>query len=139
MRTFYSNVSCISLLVSLDLTAEVSTGLLVLKDQESAPQTTPLTLSDYSTKSSPTTRDDSDKRWIMAGSTFSGSSMQNIGKVSPWPVQRDFGGVMVISQGLGGDLSMWLPDIMELEFNPVVQMGASYPETPVQNAEPFRS
>ncbi len=65
--------------------------------------------------------------------------MQNIGKVSPWPVQRDFGGVMVISQGLGGDLSMWLPDIMELEFNPVVQMGASYPETPVQNAEPFRS
>ncbi len=135
---FYSNVSCISLLVSLDLTAEVSTGLLVLKDQESAPQTTPLTLSDYSTKSSPTTRDDSDKRWIMAGSTFSGSSMQNIGKVSPWPVQRDFGGVMVISQGLGGDLSMWLPDIMELEFNPVVQMGASYPETPVQSAELFR-
>ncbi len=139
MRTFYSNVSCISLLVSLDLTAEVSTGLLVLKDQESAPQTTlTLTLSDYSTKSSPTTRDDSDKRWIMAGSTFSGLNAKHWQGL-PWPVQRDFGGVMVISQGLGGDLSMWLPDIMELEFNPVVQMGASYPETPVQNAEPFRS
>lgn len=68
--------------------------------------------------------------------------MQNVGKVSPWPVQRGFGGVMVISQGLGGDLSMWLPDIMELEFNPVVQMGTGYPENPVdvtfQNAEPFR-
>ncbi|XP_016384643.1 uncharacterized protein LOC107721229 [Sinocyclocheilus rhinocerous] len=132
----------VELPVSLDLTAVVSTGPLVLQDQESAPQATPLTLSDYSTKSTPTARDGSDKSWIMAGTSFSGSSMQNVGKVSSWPVQHGFGGVMVISKGLEGDLSMWLPDIMELEFNPVVQMGTGYPENPVditfQNAEPFR-
>ncbi|KAF4102229.1 zona pellucida protein C [Onychostoma macrolepis] len=131
----------VELPVSLDLTAEVSTGPLVFKDQESAPQATPLTLSDNSTKSSPTARDDSDKRLIIAGTSFSGSSMQNVGKVSPWPVQRGFGGVMVISQDLEGDLSMWLPD-MEFEFNPVVQMGTGYPENPdditFHNAEPSR-
>ncbi|XP_016377789.1 uncharacterized protein LOC107716004 isoform X2 [Sinocyclocheilus rhinocerous] len=130
--------------VSLDLTAVVSTGPLIIKAQQSAPQATLLALSDYSTKSSPTARDDSDKRWIVAGDSFSASSMQNVGNVSPWPVQRGFGGgVVVISQGLGGDLAMWLPDILELELNPVVQMGIGYPENPVvditfQNGELFR-
>ncbi|XP_016124517.1 uncharacterized protein [Sinocyclocheilus grahami] len=126
--------------VSLDLTAVVSTGPLIIEDQQSA---RPLALSDYSTKSSPTARDDSDKRWIVAGDSFSESSMQNVGNVSPWPVQHGFGGgVVVISQGLGGDLAMWLPDILELALNPVVQMGIGYPEDPVditfQNGEPFR-
>ncbi|RXN29776.1 zona pellucida C related [Labeo rohita] len=125
-----------------EVTAVVSTGPLIIKDQQSASQATPLALSDYSTKSSPPARDDSDKRWIVAGASFSGSPMQNVGSVSPWPVQRGFGGVMVISQGLGGDLSMWLPDIMEFEFNPVVQMGIGYPDNPVvditfHNGEPF--
>uniref|UniRef100_A0A8C1R5L5 Uncharacterized LOC109060742 n=1 Tax=Cyprinus carpio TaxID=7962 RepID=A0A8C1R5L5_CYPCA len=135
--------------VSLDLTAVVSTGLLIIKDQQSAPQATPLapsdfsTMSDYSTKSSPTARDNSDERWIVAGDSFSESSKQNVGNVSPWPVQRGFGGgVMVISQGLGGDLAVWLPDILEVELNPVVQMGIGHPENPVDitflNGEPFR-
>lgn len=58
--------------------------------------------------------------------------MQNIGNVSPLPVQPGFGGgVVIISQGLGGDLSMWLPDIMELEVPPVVQVGIGYSENPV--------
>ncbi|KAK2878768.1 hypothetical protein Q8A67_019559 [Cirrhinus molitorella] len=122
-----------------DLTAVVSTGPLIIKDQESAPQLAP---SDYNTKSSPIARDDSDKRWIVAGASFSRSPMQNVDPVSPWPVQRGFGGgILVISQGLGGDLSMWLPDIME--FNPVLQMGIGYPENHVvdanfHNGEPFR-
>uniref|UniRef100_A0A8C2ERG2 Zona pellucida protein C n=1 Tax=Cyprinus carpio TaxID=7962 RepID=A0A8C2ERG2_CYPCA len=131
----------VELPVSLDLTAVVSTGPLVLKDQESAPQATPLTLSDDS-KSSPTARDGSDKNWIMASTSFSGSSKQNVGKVSPWPVQHGYGGVMVISKGPGSDLSMWLQDIMELAFNPLLQMGTGYPENPVditfQIAEPLR-
>ncbi|XP_073682676.1 zona pellucida protein C [Garra rufa] len=128
----------------LDLTAVVSIGPLIIKDQQSAPQASPLEISVYSTKSSPTARDDSDKRWIVAGASFSGSPTQNVEPVSPWPVQRGFGGgVVVISQGLGGDLSMWLPDIMEFEFNPVLQMGIGFPENPVvditfHNGEPFR-
>lgn len=80
----------------------------------------------------------------MAGASFSGRSMQNIGNVSPWPFQPSFGGgVVIVSQGLGGDLSMWLPDIMELEFPPVVQVGIGHPENPavdvtLQSDKPFR-
>ncbi|WP_165734473.1 hypothetical protein, partial [Polaribacter sp. 20A6] len=48
----------------------------------------------------------------------------------------------VIRKGLERDLSMWLQDLMELEFNPLVQMGTGYPEKSVeltfQNAEPVR-
>ncbi|XP_056120357.1 zona pellucida protein C [Rhinichthys klamathensis goyatoka] len=123
---------------SLDLNAVVSTGPLMIKDQSST------SLSDNSaTKSSPTVRNLSDKRLIMAGASFSGSSMQNIGNVSPWPVQPSFGGLVIISQGQGGDLSMWLPDIMELELPPVVQVGIGYPENhavdvTLQSDEPFR-
>uniref|UniRef100_A0A8C1DQS3 Zona pellucida protein C n=1 Tax=Cyprinus carpio carpio TaxID=630221 RepID=A0A8C1DQS3_CYPCA len=140
-RNLIERVELPGQLFSLDLTAVVSTGPLVLKDQESAPQATPLTLSDDS-KSSPTARDGSDKNWIMASTSFSGSSKQNVGKVSPWPVQHGYGGVMVISKGPGSDLSMWLQDIMELAFNPLLQMGTGYPENPVditfQIAEPLR-
>lgn len=70
--------------------------------------------------------------------------MQKIGNVSPWPVQPSFGGgLVIISQGQGGDLSMWLPDIMELELPPVVQVGIGYPENhavdvTLQSDEPFR-
>ncbi|XP_077095681.1 zona pellucida protein C [Siphateles boraxobius] len=128
---------------SLDLSAVVSTGPLIIKDQPSAPQAS--SLSEYSaTKSSPKARNLSDKSLIMAGASFSGSSMQNIGNVSPWPVQPRFeGGLVIISQGQGGDLSMWLPDIMEIEFPPVVQVGNGYPENhavdvTLQSDEPFR-
>ncbi|ROJ78855.1 Zona pellucida sperm-binding protein 3 [Anabarilius grahami] len=128
--------------VSLDLTAVVSAGPLIIKDRQSAPQATSLLLpSDYSaTKSSPAARDLSDKSWIMAGASFSGRSMQNIGNVSPWPLQPGFGGgVVIVSQGLGGDLSMWLPD-MELVFPPVVQVGIGHPENhALQSDEPFRN
>ncbi|XP_067223077.1 zona pellucida protein C [Chanodichthys erythropterus] len=127
--------------VSLDLTAVVSTGPLIIKDQQSAPQaTSPLPKSDYSaTKSSAAARDTSDKSRIMAGASFSGRSMQNFGNVSPWPLQPGFGGgVVVVSQRLGGDLSMWLPD-MEFVFPPVVQVGIGHPENPaLQSDEPFR-
>ncbi|XDV43228.1 hypothetical protein PO909_011744 [Leuciscus waleckii] len=70
--------------------------------------------------------------------------MQNIGNVSPWPVQPSFGGgLVIISQGQGGDFSMWLPDIMELELPPVVQVEIGYPENhavdvTLQSDEPFR-
>ncbi|KAK7153004.1 hypothetical protein R3I93_011045 [Phoxinus phoxinus] len=126
---------------SLDLSAVVSSGPLIIKEKPSTPQATSLPLSDYSaTKSSPT----ANKTLIMAGASFSGSSMQNIGNVSPWPVQPSFGGgLVIISQGQGGDLSMWLPDIMELELPPVVQVGIGYPENhavdvTLQSDEPFR-
>lgn len=142
---FEMNLHRLFVTVSLDLTAVVSTGPLIIKDPQSAPQATLLPPSDYSaTKSSPAARDLSDKRWIMAGASFSGRSMQNIGNVSPWPLQPGFGGgVVIVSQGLGGDLSMWLPDIMELEFPPVVQVGIGHPENPavdvtLQSDEPFR-
>ncbi|XP_059376367.1 uncharacterized protein LOC132112741 [Carassius carassius] len=142
-RSCRNAIERVELPVSLDLTAVVSTGPLVLKDQESA---IPLTPSDdsinSSINSSSKARDRSDKSWIMASTSLTGSSMQNIGKVSPWPVQRGFGGVMVIRKGLESDLSMWLQDLMELEFNPLVQMGTGYPEKSVeitlQNAEPLR-
>lgn len=50
--------------------------------------------------------------------------------------------MVIVSQGLGGDLSMWLPDI-ELVFPPVVQVGTGHPENPavdvtLQSDEPFR-
>lgn len=79
----------------------------------------------------------------MAGASFSGSSTQNIGDVSPWPVQPSFGeGLVLISQGQGVDFSMWLPDIMELELPPVVQVEIGYPEShavavTLQSDEPF--
>ncbi|XP_051578455.1 zona pellucida protein C [Myxocyprinus asiaticus] len=129
----------------LELTAVVSTGLLIIKDQQSEPQATPLVLSEYSTsKSSPTSKDLSD-RWIMAGTSFSKSSVENVGSGSPLPVQPGFGGgVMVISQGLGGALSMWLPELMELQLNPVMDVGFSHAENPavvaitLQSDDPFR-
>ncbi|XP_043118490.1 zona pellucida protein C [Puntigrus tetrazona] len=129
----------VELPISLDLTADVSTGPFILKDQESTAQATPLPLSDLSTKSSPTAKDDADKRWIMAGTSFSGHSVQNVDTASPWPVPPGFGGVMVISQGLGSDLSMWLPDI-EFALNPVVQIESGYAgnSDTFQNAEPYR-
>ncbi|XP_067310687.1 zona pellucida protein C [Pseudorasbora parva] len=128
---------------SIDLSAVVSTGMLIIKDQQVEPQATSLPLSDNSAnKSSPTTSNLSDKRWIVAGASFSGSSKQDTGSVSPWPVQPGFGGgLVIISQGLGGDMSMWLPEIMELALPQVVE--ADYPEYPVvavtlQRDEPFR-
>ncbi|XP_026116950.1 uncharacterized protein LOC113095791 isoform X1 [Carassius auratus] len=128
--------------VSLDLTAVVSTGPLIIEDKLSAPQATPLAPSDYSTKSSSTAGARPDKNWIVASDSFSKGSMQNVGNVSPWPVQRGFGGdVMVVSQGLGGELSMWLPEILELVLNPVVQMAIGYPGDPTDLTfldEPFR-
>ncbi|XP_052475538.1 uncharacterized protein LOC128031362 isoform X2 [Carassius gibelio] len=128
--------------VSLDLTAVVSTGPLIIKDKPSALQATPLAPSDYSTKSSSTAGARPDKNWIVASDSFSKGSMQNVGNVSPWPVQRGFGGdVMVVSQGLGGELSMWLPEILELVLNPVVQMEIGYPGDPTDLTfldEPFR-
>lgn len=124
----------------------VSTGPLTIKEKISDLRATPLTLSDYSTfKSSPAARTLSDERWIMAGASFSGNSMQNMADTSPWPVSPGFGGgVMVISQGLGGALSMWLPDLMELQLNPMLEVGNGYSENPVvvgvnlQGDDPFR-
>ncbi|WP_165734447.1 zona pellucida domain-containing protein, partial [Polaribacter sp. 20A6] len=82
-RSCRNAIERVELPVSLDVTAVVSTGPLVLKDQESAAT---LTLSDDLINSSSKARDGSDKSWIMASTSLTGSSMQNLGKVSPWPV-----------------------------------------------------
>ncbi|KAA0711155.1 hypothetical protein E1301_Tti002737 [Triplophysa tibetana] len=110
----------------LGLTAMVSTGLLFMKERQSEPRTTPLALSNhYSTaEPSPAVKTLSDKPWIVAGASFSGNPNQNMANISPWSAPPGFGGgVMVISQELGGSLSVWLPDI---QFNPMV--GMDYPE-----------
>ncbi|KAI7804512.1 zona pellucida protein C [Triplophysa rosa] len=131
----------------LGLSAVVSTGLLFIKEQQSEPWATPLAVSNqYSTtKPSPAVKTLSDNRWIVAGASFSGNPIQNMANISPWPAPPGFGsGVMVISQGLGGALSMWLPDLAELQFNPMVEVGVGYPEHPpvvditLQSDDPHR-
>ncbi|XP_056623621.1 zona pellucida protein C [Triplophysa dalaica] len=107
----------------LGLTAIVSTGLLFMKEQRSEPRATPQALSNHysTTEPSPAVKTLSDKPWIVAGASFSGNPIQNMANISPWPAPPGFGGgVMVISQELGGAISMWLPDI---QFNPM-----DYPE-----------
>ncbi|XP_056333252.1 zona pellucida protein C, partial [Danio aesculapii] len=117
--------------VSLDLTAVVSSGQLIIKDEPSAPQTTPLTLANRISTSSPATVTQPDKRWIMASDSFSGSSAHNyMDDVSHWPIQPIGGGVVIISQGQGADLSMWLPEITGFEINPVGPLGIGHPEKP---------
>nr|AAU85847.1 zona pellucida C related protein [Danio rerio] len=117
--------------VSLDLTAVVSSGQLIIKDEQSAPQTTPLSLSNSISTSSPATEALPDKRWIMAGASFSGSSAQNhMDEVTHWPIQPIGGGVVIISQGQGADLSMWLPELTGFEINPVAPLGIGHPEKP---------
>ncbi|XP_065144844.2 zona pellucida protein C [Paramisgurnus dabryanus] len=128
-----------------ELTAIVSTGPLTIKEKVSDFEATPKTWADYSTfKSSPAARTLSDKRWIMAGASFSGNSKQNMADTPYWPVSPGFGGgVMLISQGLGGALSMWLPDLMALQLNPMLEVGNGYPENPavvgvnLQGDDPF--
>lgn len=121
----------VSVPVSLDLTALVSSGRLIIKDEQSAPQTTPLSLSNSTSTSSHSAENLPDKRWIMAGASFSGSSARNhMDDVSHWPIQPIGGGVVIISQGQGADLSMWLPEIMGFEINPVVPLGIGHPEKP---------
>ncbi|XP_055028452.2 zona pellucida protein C [Misgurnus anguillicaudatus] len=130
----------------LALTAIVSTGPLTIKEKLSDLEAAPLTWSDYSTfKSKPAASTLSDKRWIMAGASFSGNSKQNMADTPHWPVYPGFGGgVMLISQGLGGALSMWLPDLMELQFNPMLEVGNGFSKNPavvgvnLQGDDPFR-
>ncbi|XP_052001186.1 uncharacterized protein LOC127656755 [Xyrauchen texanus] len=142
--------SCRSLSERVDLLSQhhdiVSTGLLIIKDQQSEPQATPLVLLENRTsKSSPTSKDVFANGWIMAGTSFSKSSVENMSSVSPLPVQPGFGGgVMVISQGLGGALSMWLKELIELQLNPVIDVGFGHAENPavvdiaLQSDDPFR-
>ncbi|XP_051501976.1 uncharacterized protein LOC127410817 [Myxocyprinus asiaticus] len=129
----------------LELTAVVSTGLLIIEDQQTKPQATPLTLSDSTIKSSPTSKNLSDKKWIMAGASFSKSSTENMGNGSPWPAPPNFGGgAMVIDQGLGGALSVWLPELLDLQLNSVMDFGVGFAENPAvvdvnfQSDDPFR-
>ncbi|XP_052009419.1 uncharacterized protein LOC127662333 [Xyrauchen texanus] len=131
--------------VFLELTAVVSTGPLIIDNQQTEPQATQLALSDSTTKSSPTVKNFSDKKSIMAGASFSKSSTENVGNGSPWPVLPSFGrGVMVISQGLGGASSVWLPELLDLQLNPVIDFGVGYTEYPAvvdltfQSDDPFR-
>lgn len=108
----------------------MSTGLLFIKEQRSELPAVPLAPSGQYSKlmPSPSVKTLSDNRWIEAGASFSSNPMAN---TSPWPAPPGFGpGVMVISQGLGGAMSMWLPDLMEYQFSPMVDVGIGYPEHP---------
>lgn len=94
-----------------------------MKEQPSEPRATPQAPSHHhsTTEPSPAVKTLSDKPWIVAGASFSGNPIQDMANISPWPAPPAFGGgVMVISQELGGAISMWLPDI---QFNPM-----DYPE-----------
>ncbi|TRZ01905.1 hypothetical protein DNTS_014864 [Danionella cerebrum] len=99
---------------SLDLTAEVSIGPLYIKDEPSRPKATSGLVSDDTFESGILP-----EKMSLTG----GSSNENLGRVSTWPVQPVFGGgVMVISKAQGRDLSMWLPSIFGLKPNPMLQL-----------------